>query len=305
MPISALVPTRDRKDALARMLHSLAQQSAQPVEMVVVDASVSEETERLCSEGVPGLDTCIIYRRAVKAGAAAQRNQAMSYASQRMVILFDDDITFEPDCLLNLWKALEINTSLGGVNAMISNQKYVSPGLLSRSLFRVLHGKPETSYAGKCIGPALNLLPEDRPELPEIVPVEWLNAGCTLYRREALPYPLFPPNFTGYSFLEDLALSLRVGKSWGLANVRTARIVHESWPAEYKSDQSVLAEMELRNRHYVMTEVLGRRRLVDYLKLSLLEVFGVVTPLTKPGAWKSLPAVLAGKLRASRGIISA
>src|SRR5688572_5812580 len=178
---------------------------------------------------------------------------------------------------------------------MIVNQRYQSPGLVSRGLFRTLNGKSELSYAGKCIGPALNILPEDAPGLPEIVEVEWLSTTCTIYRKEALPKPAFDEHFTGYSFMEDVALSLVVGKKWKLANARTARIYHDSQTADYKADKSALAKMQLVNRHYVMTKVLRRNKFSDYAKLALLEAFGVVTPLVRLSALRKLPAVIWGK----------
>src|SRR5207249_600049 len=113
---------------------------------------------------------------------------------------------FQPECVISLWKALQSDSRLGGVNAMIVNQQYHSPGFVSRTVFRVLHGRAERTYAGRVIGPAVNLLPEDRDDLPEVVPTEWLNTGCTLYRREALPEPPFDLLFTGYSMMEDLTL---------------------------------------------------------------------------------------------------
>jgi hypothetical protein len=187
---------------------------------------------------------------------------------------------------------------------MITNQRYLPPGRVSRLLFPFLHGRAEASYAGKCIGPAFNLLPEDRPDLPEVVPVEWLNSTCTLYRRQALPQPLFPPNFTGYSLMEDVTLSLMVGKKWKLANARTARIFHDSQPGDHKSNPAVLAKMELINRHYVMSCILGRQQLGDYLKLAVLQIFGIAASLVSVPGWLSLPAVLLGKLGAIREIIS-
>ena len=145
---------------------------------------------------------------------------------------------------MRLWQALQSDTALGGVNAMITNQQYGTPGRVSRTLFRLLHGKPEATYAGKCIGPALNLLPEDRPDLPEVVPVEWLNTTCTLYRWKAMPQPPFPEHFTGYSLMEDVTLSLIVGRNWKLANARTARIYHDSQPGTHKQDISARTKME-------------------------------------------------------------
>ena len=297
LPISAIVPTRNRRVPLERMLNSLAQQSPQPVEMVVVDASTDDDTERLCKSSVSGLETKIIYHRATDVGAATQRNQAIRYASQQTIWFVDDDVIFEPDCLERLWSALRDDPRLGGVNAMIVNQKYSSPGLASRLLFQFLNGRSESSYAGKCIGPALNLLPEDRPDLPEVVPVEWLNTTCTLYRREALPEPWFPDHFTGYSMMEDVALSLVVGRRWKLANARTARIFHNSQNGRHKADLVSLSEMELVNRHYVMTNILNRQQTGDYLKLGLLELFSIGTFLLSEN-WRLIPKVLKGKLRA-------
>src|SRR5436190_7073428 len=166
---------------------------------------------------------------------------------------------------------------------MIVNQRYLAPGLASRSIFRLLHGKNEPSFAGRVIGPAVNLLPEDRDDLPAVVPVEWLNTVCTIYRREALPSPPFDSFFTGYSMMEDLALSLRVGQKWRLANVRTARVVHESQSGMEKHRASAFHAMELVNRHYVMRNVMGRQRLSDFGRLVLWEIFTIASSLGSKG----------------------
>lgn len=303
LPISAVVPTLNRSGPLSRMLTSLAQQSAQPAEMVIVDASPDRQTEQLFAEPIPGLETEIVYRRAKGTGAALQRNEALAHASHDYVLFLDDDIVFEADCLARMWRALKGDDRIGGVNATIVNQRYTTPGKVSRTLFRLLHGRAETSYAGRCIGPALNLLPEDRAQLPEVVPVEWLNTTCALYRKAALPEPAFPAHFVGYSFMEDVALSMTVGKEWKLANARTARIFHDSQPAGYKNNEAAMAKMELINRHFIMARILGRTKPVDYLKLTLLETFGVTTSLMSARGWRSLPSVLAGKAGALRAIV--
>jgi glycosyltransferase involved in cell wall biosynthesis len=305
LPISALVPTLNRRAPLGRMLDSLAQQSAQPAEMIVVDASASDDTKRLCETAeIPGLLTKIIYRRAIETGAAVQRQQAIAAATQATVWFLDDDVIFEEDCLKHLWEALDGNAQLGGVNAMITNQRYFPPGRVSRTVFQLLHGSPEDTFAGKCIGPALNLLPEDDERLPDCVPVEWLNTTCTLYRRAALPEPLFPAHFKGYSYLEDVALSLVVGRKWRLGNARRARIFHDTQPGTYKSSAFAMAKMELVNRHYVMTQVLGRRGLSDYAKLAFLETFIAASRLVSVRGWVSLPATLLGKLTAIPAVIT-
>ena len=217
LPISAIVPTRNRAMPFARMLHSLAQQSAQPIEMIVVDASTDDDTQHLCQSVVLGLATKILYYRATETGAATQRNQAIAHASQPHILFADDDILFEPDCLLRLWRSLDQNPQLGGVCTLITNCHYSPPGRMSRWLFQVLHGQSQESFcrAVHWSQPS-TCYPKIVSDLPDVVAVEWMNTTCTLYRREAMPTPAFPTHFTGYSLMEDVTLSLMVGKQWQL-----------------------------------------------------------------------------------------
>jgi len=301
-PISFVIPTKDRCARLAKTLKSLAEQLAVPQEVIVVDASRSSFSETdeagLAKENFDRF-ICI---RADQVGAAAQRNQGVLRSSMPLIAFCDDDIDFHSDCLGKLWHALEADPGLGGVSAMITNQRYQPPGTVSRLLFTLLHGRSEKSFAGRVIGPAVNVLPEDREDLPDLVPVEWLNLGCTIYRREALPSPPFDSAFTGYSLMEDLTLSLRVGRNWRLASARTARIFHDSQPGTYKSDVSETAAMELVNRHYVMTKVLGRTGLVHHLRLILWESFQLAVCAARKQSRTVFLKALRGKIRGLKHI---
>ena len=274
LPISAVVATIDRSQVLSRTLDSLQAQAVLPAELIIVDASVDNHTRQAAAAFASQVNSSgcsVTWEQAKARGAAVQRNQGVVGMTQPIAWFFDDDIIFEPQCLLRLWDALQSDAGLGGVSAMIINQHYQRPGTASRLLFRFMAGRAQDTYAGQVIGPAVNLLPEDRDDLPEVVPVQWLNTTCTLYRREALPRPPFPSYFTGYSLMEDVTLSLTVGKRWKLANVRTARIYHDSQPGIHKSDPVAVSRMELVNRSYVMTEILGRRSFVDFARLVLWE----------------------------------
>ena len=300
LPVSAVVATRHRAGPLRRTLESLARQDAQPVELIVVDASDDGETRALCAAPPAGLVPALRYLPAATRGAASQRNEGVALATQPFVLFMDDDILLEPDCLARMHRAMTDGAQLGGVNAMITNQRYGPPGRASRLLYRLLHGRAETSYAGRLLGPGLNLLPADAPDLPEVVPVEWLNTTCTLYRREALPDPPFPAHFTGYSLMEDATLSVTVAqRGWKLANVRTARIFHDSQPGAHKNDPAELSRMTLANRHYFMTEVLGRRGTGDHLKLAALEAFRVVDRRPHPAPGPPGPAARQGACMAA------
>jgi glycosyltransferase involved in cell wall biosynthesis len=300
---SAVIATNNRSGTLRRALTSLAEQTTQPAELIIIDASSDTSTEDLCLTGIAGLRSDFVYRKASAEGAGAQRNQGASTATQRVIWFLDDDIVFEPFCVERLWKALQSDPQFGGVNAMIINQTYGKPGLASRFMFSLMNGKREPSYAGRVIGPAINLLPEDSDRLSEIVRMEWLNTTCTMYRREALPAQPFNSFFVGYSLMEDLALSLEVGKKWKLANVRTARIFHDSKGGGHKSDLRSLSCMELTNRHFVMKHVMGKSALTDYVKLIGWELFSLASVAADKKNWKHIPVMLRGKWMALRNIV--
>ena len=302
--VSAVIATKDRAASLARTLDSLAAQGVLPAELIAVDGSVGDDSRTVLENWGAKFAPQIVVRwqRAENLGAAIQRNQGIGAVTQPFVWFFDDDILFEPDCVSRLWRAMEGDPQLGGVNAMITNQQYHPPGRVSRTVFTLMHGRRERSFAGRVLGPAVNLLPEDRDDLPEVVPVEWLNTTCTLYRRAALPQPPFDSIFTGYSMMEDVTLSVRVGRDWRLANARTARIFHDSQPGTHKADVSALAAMELVNRHYVMTQVLRRDRWRDYLRLFVWESFQMAVIAVRPESRQNLPAVCRGKWQAVKKI---
>lgn len=302
VPASGIVATRNRPESLARMFESLAKQSSQPAELIVVDASDEEKSADVCRNPPADLATSINYQRAAERGAAPQRNQAIAHATQSVVWFMDDDILFEPDCVARLYSALFSDPKIGGANATIVNQCYHHPGRTSRLLYRIFSHDGATNWAGRLIGPVVNFLPQDDASLPEVVPVDWLNTTCTMYRRDALPDNVFPAHFQGYSLMEDVALSLTVGRNWRLVNARTARIEHRSQPGDHKADPAIIAEMQLVNRHFVMTNVLGHRRIRDYAGLLAFEALSMLGQLRSPTARTSLLPSLRGRLRGLRKI---
>jgi GT2 family glycosyltransferase len=240
----------------------------------------------------------ILYLKAIRLGAASQRNQGVEHACNPFILFADDDVYLERDCIANLWQAIGEHDNVGGVSAMITNQKYLSMGMVTSAVVQFLLGKKMQSYAGKVIPPGWGMLPEDREDLPANVEVEWVNLGATLYRREALPIPPFQSHFVGYSLMEDLTLSVLVSKKWKLLNARMARIYHDSQPGDHKKNVLRLSEMELINRHYLMRNVLGKSSFLDYIKLFVFELFQVFSGLRSRGGLKRIGLEFVGKVTA-------
>ena len=54
--------------------------------------------------------------------------------------------------------------------------------------------------------------------------------------------------------------------------------------------------MEVVNRHYIMTRIMGRTSVLDHLKLLVLQAFGLASLLSRPRAWSDFPGIAGGKL---------
>jgi len=218
LPVSVVIPTRDRPAALVRTIGSLLASTDVPEEFVIIDASEGRATadaaEVLFAQpGAPRL----ILRKATMIGAAPQRNQGVALATSGFILFCDDDIVSEPDCVARLWQAMAADDGLGAVSAAIVNQSYVRPGAATRFVLAMMGVREGEGYAGRVVGPAVNFLPRAAASLAA-TPVEWLNLTCTLYRRVLLPDPPLDAFFTGYSLGEDVTLSLRVARKAKLAN---------------------------------------------------------------------------------------
>ena len=306
IPAAAIIPTMNRAPVLTRTLESLFQQDTLPESIIIVDASPGDETKNALEalRVPPGVS--ITYARATIKGAAHQRSQALSLTNLPYVVFMDDDVILEPECVRRVYLGFSpIDsgvTNVGGVNAMITNQRYTKPGFVTKTMYRLMD-RNRATWAGLVIGPAWNLLPEDDPQLPAYVKCEWLNLGCTMYRRDVLPIPLFPETFSGYSLFEDLTLSLKIGKTSTLLNARTAQLFHDSQPGDYKRDVSKIAEMEFYNRYFVMTKVLGRTGFVNYWKFFVFQWFGIVSGFISSRSLTLLFANIRGKIRALKMII--
>ncbi|RMG37975.1 MAG: glycosyltransferase [Methanobacteriota archaeon] len=302
LPISAIIPTRDRQEVLQRTVVSLSRQSALPCEVIIVDASNDETFAPLNTEDFSDLKSDIRHFRTKQVGAAIQREIGLKHATQEFILFLDDDILFEPDCIIRLWQCITKDEQTGGVNAMIMNQHYTRPGKISRFMYWLMSGERRDSYAGMVIGPAWNLLPEPGDHLPECVPCQWLNTTCTLYRRVALPSPLFDEIFQGYSLMEDVALSVKVSRKWKLYNARKAKIYHDSQPGTHKDDLFLVHHMELFNRYFIMTKVLRRTAPKDYCRLIIYELWSIFNSFRNLDNLRQMHRIICGKISAIKQI---
>ena len=298
VPVSAILPTRNRAALLARFLESLAQQTVVPSEIVICDGSDDNTTEtavHAAQQAWPDPRVRWIYQRAQRTGLASQRNQAVAAAHSTFVWFLDDDVILEPGCLEVLHSVASSSERIGGVTATITNQCYSPPGPAVAKLLRWFEdGRERTTYASCCIGPGYTFYPDASAEIPATMPAEWMIGCCSLYRKAALPCPAVPDHFEGGAIGEDLAASLHVARNWVTLHARDARCFHDSQGGDHKRSLVRLATQGLTNRYFIMTQVMGKTSARDHLDFALMLGFGIASLMRRPSQWSEAARVLAG-----------
>lgn len=276
IPVTAILPTCNRHEILQRTLESLNEQNHFPQELIIVDASDDYNLIEFIVRAI-NLQSDVIHIKARKKGSASQRNEGMEHSNNQYIFFFDDDIIFEDGCIKELWTQIQNNDDCGGISANITNQHFNTPSLFSKIYYWILGADLTKPLPGKCIGAAITFLPEYNPNFKGCTEMDWLHTGCTLYRKSALPNPVFDNHFTGYSLMEDLALSLRVAKKWKLLNSSKARIFHDSQQSLEKTNIKRMAEMDLANRYYIMKNIQNKNGFKIFSQLLIQQFLGGLT----------------------------
>lgn len=300
---SVVIATRNRPEPLRITLGTLRNQSLAPTELLVVDASDTSETQSLMESLAPELPFPIRYIRSEVRSAARQRNTGADQAVGDVLVFLDDDVRLERVFLEELVRPFynDKDRRLAGVSGTIVNQTYTQPKGLNRFFLGCCLGNFDKSWAGRLVGPAVNFLPEDKPDT--VQPVEWLFSTGTAYRADVFRRYRFGEQFAGYSFAEDVHLSARIARDYRLCNTTRARFEHMDLGGTTHTDWVALGESMVRNRRAVMTDVLGRNRLADWIRLVAYEIlYGAlavaVQSRLQPRKLARYAKLLLGKLRA-------
>lgn len=299
--VGVVIATRNRPACIRECLKSLDCQTILPDAVVIVDSSDGFETRDVIDSLSGVLRYGCQYRTSSIASAAQQRNLGAESVEADLILFLDDDVVLEPEFIREMLAVFlsEKDHRLAGVSGTISNQVYSDPKGLNRFLLGLCLGRFSGSFAGKVLGPAVNFLPADGGT--PVQSVEWLPTTCTAYRREIFLAYRFESTFEGYSFAEDVQLSTRIARDYRLLNTTRARVFHADLGKDTHRDWVALGESQVRNRHLIMTRVLGRDTLSDHLRLFAYEI--IYTSLawmaagTKSADLMKLASLIRGKVK--------
>lgn len=270
---TVVIATLNRPNSLAVVLDSLASQTIPPGRIVVVDASTTPATRDLCQardrDGFP-----VEYRAAAARSAARQRNQGATDCQTSLIAFVDDDVELPPATFANMIRAFA-DADTGGVAGRIEGLAHPRPRGLLWLYYRLQAGYSHPHYGGRVIGAAINLLPCWSEEKSPLVPAEWLNSACVIYRRELFEREKFPA-FEGYSFMEDAHLSFRVGRTHRLYFCGEAPYLHHEPPTTAAKDPLIRSRMIVRHQKLFARELMGLRGFSLAWKTVLHRIFQTV-----------------------------
>lgn len=261
--VACVIATKDRPELLRRLLWSLKAQSYKPVQIVIVDSSKNSD-EKITQEF---LDLPVKYMIHQPPSGTAQRNAGVEAVDQgiEFVGIVDDDAVLEANALeamMNFWE--EANEDVGGASFNLLNhpQTYASV-LKSRAITEKLGFYSKNN--GKVLSSGFHTL---IGTVKRTTWVQWLPSTFVIWRKRVFDDYKFDEWFSGYSYLEDLDFSYRVGKEYKLAIVADARFYHYPAPGGRGSGYR-FGIREVLNRVYFVRKYEELSRLKCYLALKV------------------------------------
>lgn len=255
--ISVIVPTIGRTSSLSALLDSLAAQTRKVNEIIIADGSSDLETTELIANPKWQEAGLVLKRIHVQPpNTVRQRLAAIEIARGENLLMLDDDVVLEPDCVQRLCEGLEDNADVVAVSADFNNQTWPAPTRIWQFYFRHVLRIGNQDWQGRVIGPLLRFGYNPVPSGP--TPIEWLGSGNSLVRRSAY---LSAGGFSDFflhrcTINEDIDLSLKLSRVGRILFCPAARMSHHHAPAG-RVTAMLAAEDDLFNRFFILRQTVG------------------------------------------------
>lgn len=259
--VSAIIPTIGRPASLRNLLESLVAQTSKVSEVVVADGSSTSETEAVVKDPRWKSNGLLVrHVRVLPPNAVRQREVAIDASHGEFLLLLDDDVVLEAQCVQHMLALLSDDVKVVGVMADFNNQTWSQPTRFWSLYLRYVLGLSPGAWQGRVVGPLLRFGYNPVPADPQ--PTEWLGAGNSLVRRAAYT------RAGGFSdfFLrrctinEDIDFSLKLARVGQLLFCPAARMAHYHSPGG-RVAVAEAAEDDLFNRFMVLHKTLLHSKL--------------------------------------------
>lgn len=295
-----VVCTLKRADSVVCLLNSLAGGEHFCEQLIIVDASPDDLTERAirAHAALDRVAGSVDYLRVSGplVGLTRQRNTALRWVRTDLVAFFDDDVVLLPGCLAHMERVQrESHGRIVGVGAYIVNEHSPPSALWRLRLrLRIVPTLRPGSYARSGMSvPWWFLAPTDA-----VVEGDWLPGCAMMWRTTDAREVLFDEQLEGYANGEDLEFSLVMKSRGSIVVAGSARLLHMhsalARPTGYQ-----MGYVGIRNAFHIHQVCLGRRTRRDLAYF--MYAFGLDTlirlaGLAKPGKIKERWQFLRGRL---------
>lgn len=244
--LAIIIPTKDRPALLARLLTSIARQSHQPEQVIIVDGG--KPSPHVWPAAFPTLP--IEYLQTSQPSLTRQKNLGVRALQPgiTLVAFLDDDIILDDDALANMlafWHTAPADVGGAAFAQHGSDEARSSALRWLRRAFLIQSGPLGTLERS-----GYNV-PIARPTRTQLV--EWINGGCSCWRREVFNSFLFDEWFERNGLLEDVQFSCLVSARYRLAVVAEARVTHDD-PRGGVRAEFRYGRDQVRNRLYVVRQ---------------------------------------------------
>lgn len=244
MKISIVIPTKDRYWSLKKTILFLEKNKFFFDELIIVDSSLTEKKkiENLCNNSK--IKIKLLHSRP---SISLQRNLGLKKVNKTsdFVMFLDDDIIFYKNSLIEMKKFLKsLDKMIIGVGFnLITKKKPIFLDKIKKSkLFEKLN--LYSSSPGRVVNSGWHTIGFNHKKN---INVQWLPTCSSLFRTKFLKNINFDVFFSGYSYLEDLDFSYRVGKLGILTICAKAKYVHKN---EIERSSYNFGKREVVNRYY-------------------------------------------------------
>jgi GT2 family glycosyltransferase len=285
MKFSLIICTYMRPEPLLELLQSVKGQTVYPDEILIVDGSYNQETEKALEKN--SFDRLHYFKVSEEhRGMTKQRNFGIARAGHEIEIIcfLDDDTVLEIDYFEQLLKTYQIHPEALGVGGYINNETkwdyvgnhYQAP--LNDFYFDGWKRKEGSRFVlrkklgldSDCSPGYSSLYSHGRsvgflPPSGKTYEVEMLMGGVSSFRKKVFETLQFSTYFEGYGLYEDADFSLRVAKV-GKLYLNTAAKLSHFHAASGRPNQYNYGKMVVRNGWYVWRSKNSQPRLKDKVK---------------------------------------
>lgn len=268
MVFSLIICTYMRPQAILNLLKSVKSQTLYPNEILVIDGSTNDETERILkTNSFSNLNYFKVDDN--NRGLTKQRNYGVNLVSEssEIVCFLDDDIILSPNYFENLIGTYSTKPKALAVGGYITNEvrwklsdgknnksKFYNEGWMRneplrfkmRRLFGLLPDVKPGFMPSFSHGRSVSFLPPSG----KIYEVEQIMGGVSSYRKDIFKNLKFSKYFEGYGLYEDADFSLRIAKLGNLFINTSAQLEHHHNPSG-RPNKFYYGKMVVRNGWYV------------------------------------------------------